>query len=68
MARRLVAIGFKTPYYPTISIKVDTHDNAEAVAAGLPSWGDPKAPLPQPDDDLLRKQQIEDGIARGDDL
>lgn len=71
MAIRLVAIGTKVPAFRTRTLRVDNRfgQNSEVIAAGLPQWTPQEKPtrFPKPDQDLIRKQRIEDAIARGDD-
>ena len=66
MTRRLVALGRKKAGFRTITMKIDSRSGE---AEGLISWF-PKLEItdPEPDYDLVRKQRIEDAIARGDDL
>ncbi len=73
MSRRLVVLGRKKAGFRTVTQKIDTRvgENEAVIKAGLLPWFPKPAPEWMPeetDDDLLRKQQIEDAIARGDDL
>lgn len=68
--RRLVLIGYKKPAHRTIHNRVDNRfgNHPEVLGAGLPTWRPRTEGFPdaeQPDYDLLRKQWVEDQIARG---
>ena len=74
MSRRLVVLGRKKAKFHTVTMKIDNRlgENPTVIAESLLPWFPKPAPGPNPgvdpDYDLLRKQQIEDAIARGDDL
>ena len=58
MTARLVAVGHVKPEHGTITIRFADSD---------PIWSPQSSgELPDPDDDLWRKQQIEDELAWGD--
>ena len=58
MSRRLVAIGRKKPEFPTLDVRVSNKE---------PEWQPRLAPwLESPDLDLMRKQRIEDQLAKDD--
>lgn len=71
MAARIVVVGhIKAGKSRTIDMRVDNHpaDHPKTVAAGLIPWlPAPKERFPKPDHDLIRKQRIEDRLARGED-
>ena len=60
--KRLVVTGRIRSGYPTIESKYDTAMGDHPRAAGLPVWNPvfPEQPKGWRDDDLIRKQRIED--------
>lgn len=65
MTRRLVGVGRKHAAYPTLNVRIDNQ-----YAGSSPAWEPRSAPrekFQKPDADLIRKQRIEDAIARGEE-